>query len=254
MSIDLAIIGGSGVYELPGLAVAERRSVTTPFGAPSDAIAIGTLGERRVAFLARHGSGHKHAPHRINYRANIWALREIGTVSALGINACGGITPAYGPEVLAVPHQLIDYTCGRPSSFCDRDDATEVVHIDFSDPYSEPLRQRVIAAAAGAGVPLVPRGVVAVTQGPRLETTAEIKRLARDGCDLVGMTAMPEAALAREAGLEFASIALVANWAAGCDARGVGQNLPPISIEQIFSHIRAATAQLQRLLAALSSH
>jgi 5'-methylthioinosine phosphorylase len=250
MTIDLALIGGTGLYAFEGLAIEQKAKPATPYGEVSGEIALGTFAGRRVAFLARHGAGHTIAPHRINYRANIHALHALGVKRAIAVNAVGGITPLMKPRAVCVPHQIVDYTHGRLSSYCDADGA-EVRHIDFSEPYTASLANALIEAANRAGVEVVPRGVYGATQGPRLETVAEIARMARDGCDLVGMTGMPEAALARELDLEYACLALVANWAAGCDERGVGQSLPPISLDEIFEHLRVATAAVPRIVAEL---
>ncbi|NII10405.1 S-methyl-5'-thioinosine phosphorylase [Oleiagrimonas sp. C23AA] len=244
MAIDLAVIGGTGLYQFPGLNNIERHTVDTPYGVPSDAIVSGTLGDKRVAFLARHGESHSLPPHRVNYRANIWALKELGAQRVIGVNAVGGIRHDMGPRVLVVPDQVIDYTHGRLSSFCDVEGA-EVLHIDFTEPYTMPLRQAMLDAARRIDMAVVDGGCYGATQGPRLETRAEIARMRRDGCDLVGMTGMPEAVLAREAGLEYACLALVANWAAGCGDEG------EISLNEIFEHLRVATAQVSPLLLAL---
>ena len=243
--ISLAIIGGTGLYAFPGLSDIQRREVSTRWGAPSAPIVTGTLSGKRVAFLARHGESHSFAPHRINFRANIAALYELGVRRIVGINAVGGIRADMGPRVLAVPDQLIDYTCGRPSSFCDCE-GEAVLHIDFSEPYSAALRAELLAAARKAGVAVVDGGCYAATQGPRLETNAEIARLRRDGCDLVGMTGMPEAALARELGMEYACLAVVANWAAGCDPEAA-----VISLPEIHAHLAAAAAQAPPIVTAL---
>lgn len=244
--IDLGIIGGTGVYAFPGLANPKPRHVSTRWGAPSSAIVIGTLGSKRVAFLARHGEAHTLAPHRINYRANIAALNDLGVGQILGINAVGGIRADMAPRVLAVPDQLIDYTTGRVSSFCDADGAP-VLHAEFGEPYAERLRRAVLDAARRAGVVVVGDGCYGATQGPRLETRAEITRLRRDGCDVVGMTGMPEAALARELGLPYACLAVVANWAAGCGPEP-GR---AISLDEIRAHLAAATARVPAIVAAL---
>lgn len=244
MSIDLAIIGGTGLYNFPGLEKAEKRSVDTPFGPASDAITLGELHGRRVAFLARHAVGHSIPPHRINYRANIWALNHLGARCAIGINAVGGIRADMGPRVLVVPNQIIDYTHGRFSSFCDVDGA-KVEHVDFTEPYSADLRADLLAAGKRAGIDMIDGGCYGATQGPRLETAAEIVRMRRDGCDLVGMTGMPEAALARELCIDYACLALVANWAAGCGDQAM------ISLPEIFAHLEAATAQVPPVVSAL---
>lgn len=245
--IDLAVIGGTGLYQLAALDEAEHVAVGTRWGAPSGPVAVGRIGAARVAFLARHGQAHTIAPHRVNYRANLWALHELGAKRVLGINAVGGITPRMGPRVMLVPDQVIDYTHGRDTSYCDAE-GEAVVHIDLSEPYSESLRAGLLGAAAAESIAVLDGGVHGVTQGPRLETTAEVARMARDGCDVVGMTSMPEAALARELGLEYACLAMVANWAAGCDEHGVGQHLAPITMAEIQEHLRAVTAQVPRLV------
>ena len=242
--IDLGVIGGSGLYALPGLANAVRETVATPWGAPSGDVVVGELAGKRVAFLARHGERHDLPPHRVNYRANLWALHHLGVRAVIGVNAVGGIRADLGPRTLVVPDQLIDYTHGRATSYCDVEGA-EVRHIDFSEPYTQALRARLLAAARTADLAIVDGGCYGATQGPRLETRAEIARLRRDGCDLVGMTGMPEAALARELGVDYACLALVANFAAGCGDEA------EISIEEIFAHLAAATAQVPVLLDAL---
>ena len=244
MSIDLAVIGGSGLYQFPGLGHASRHAVDTPYGKASGDIVVGDFRNRRLAFLARHGESHSLPPHRVNYRANVWALQSIGASRVIGVNAVGGIRHDMGPRAVVVPDQLIDYTHGRLTSFCDVEGA-EVRHIDFSDPYTPSLRKALVAAAAAAGIDVVDGGCYGATQGPRLETRAEIVRMRRDGCDLVGMTGMPEAVLARELGLEYACLALVANWAAGV----VDED--EISIEEIFAHLAAATAAVPAILAGL---
>jgi 5'-methylthioinosine phosphorylase len=242
--IELAVIGGTGLYKFPGLEQVERHAVDTPYGSPSDSIVVGQVGAHRVAFLARHGESHTIPPHRVNYRANVWALHHLGARRVVGVNAVGGIRADMGPRVLALPDQVIDYTHDRLTSFCDVAGA-EVRHIDFSEPYTEALRRDLLAAARRAGVAVVDGGCYGATQGPRLETRAEIARLRRDGCDLVGMTGMPEAALARELGLDYACLALVANWAAGCGDEG------EISLPEIYANLEAVTAQVPRVIGAL---
>jgi 5'-methylthioinosine phosphorylase len=246
VSIDLAIIGGTGLYALAGLQDVEQRAVATPFGDPSGAVVLGTLAGKRVAFLARHGEHHTLAPHRVNYRANVWALHHLGARRMIGVNAVGGIAKNMGPRVVVVPDQIIDYTHGRLDSFCDAAGA-KVEHIDFTEPYSATLRAALILAARHANITLVDGGCYGATQGPRLETRAEIARMRRDGCDLVGMTGMPEAALAREMGIDYACVALVANRAAGCGDE------KSISLPEIFANLEAATAQIPALVTALLS-
>ena len=212
-----AIIGGSGLTRLEGLDIRQSLAVDTPYGAPSAEVQIGEYAGKEVLFLARHGHPHRIPPHRVNYRANLWALKQAGAEAILAVNAVGGIHPAMVTGHFCVPHQLIDYTSGREHT-CFADNLEQVTHIDFSNPYSEHLRQQLMAALAAEGVGYSGQGVYGCTQGPRLETAAEIARLERDGCDIVGMTGMPEAALARELELDYACLALVVNPAAGKSA------------------------------------
>ncbi len=244
MDIALAVIGGTGVYRLAALEDEEARHIDTPYGAPSGPLRIGRLGEVRIAFLARHGEGHALPPHKVNYRANLFALRQAGARRVLALNTVGGITDAYGPRVLACPDQLIDYTWGRESTFWDGEG--EALHVDFGHPYSPMFRHKLLAAARVTGVRVVDGGCYGATQGPRLETNAEIGRMRRDGCDLVGMTGMPEAALARELGLEYACLAIVANWAAGC---GDAQE---ITLAEVLDNVTAASAGLPELVGELA--
>jgi 5'-methylthioinosine phosphorylase len=209
-----AIIGGTGLTQLEGLSIRQSLVVDTPYGAPSAEVQIGEYAGKEVLFLARHGHPHRFPPHKVNYRANLWALKQAGAEAILAVNAVGGIHSAMGTGHFCVPHQLIDYTSGREHTYF-ADDLEQVTHIDFSYPYSEPLRQQLITALAAEGVGYSSHGVYACTQGPRLETVAEIARLERDGCDIVGMTGMPEAALACELELDYACLALVVNPAAG---------------------------------------
>ncbi len=245
-AIELAIIGGTGVDAFPALADADRRHVATRWGEPSSDVVIGRLAGHRVAFLARHGERHTIAPHRINYRANLAALHALGVRRVVGVNAVGGIRADLAPGVLVVPTQLIDYTTGRIASFCDAE-GEAVLHIEFGEPYTAALRRGLVDAAARAGIGIVADGCYAATQGPRLETRAEVERLRRDGCDLVGMTGMPEAALARELGLEYASLALVANWAAGCGPNSDA----PISVAAIHAQLAMAVARVPPIVRAL---
>jgi 5'-deoxy-5'-methylthioadenosine phosphorylase len=208
------IIGGSGLCDYPGIEISEVRELETPYGFPSAALRLGRLNQREVVFLPRHGDQHSTAPHKINYRANIHALQQLGVSHVLAVAAVGGITEQYGPGTLAVPDQIIDYTYGREQSFFS-DDFSSDKHIDFTWPYDAPLRQAILTVGDQLNLNLINRGIYGAVQGPRLETAAEISRMAKDGCHLVGMTGMPEAYLAREAGMAYASLAVVANWAAG---------------------------------------
>lgn len=210
----LAIIGGSGLTQLSNLDIERREVMRTPYGEPSGVLLFGRLNNTSVVFLARHGYGHTIPPHEVNYRANLWALREAGATGIVSVASVGGIRADLGPGVLVVPDQVIDYTWGRKSTFFDSTDKP-VVHIDFTDPYDAALRARILASAKAVGENIIDGAVYATTQGPRLETTAEINRLARDGADLVGMTGMPEASLARELELPYAALNVVSNWAAG---------------------------------------
>ena len=246
MTIELAVIGGTGVYALGDLADVETHRPETAYGSPSGPVRIGTYAGRRVAFLARHGEGHSLPPHKINYRANLAALKALGATRVLALNTVGGITERFGPRVLACPDQLIDYTWARISTLCE-EPGSDVLHVDFGDPYTPALRREVLAAAARAGVPLVDGGCYGATQGPRLETKAEIARMRRDGCDLVGMTGMPEAGLARELGLDYACLAIVANWAAGA-----GPDVDEvITLQDVLDHVAAAMGGVPPLLRAL---
>lgn len=209
-----AIIGGSGLAKLSALTDTRRQVMRTPFGEPSGALTFGRFAGRDVVFLARHGYGHTIAPHEINYRANVWALKELQVEGIIAVATVGGVREAYGPGSLVVPDQIIDYTHGRQSTFFGGGGGA-VVHVDFTRPYTDRLRRMLLAASSRCAEPVFDGGVYACTQGPRLETAAEIERIARDGGDLVGMTGMPEAVLAREAELDYAALCVVVNHAAG---------------------------------------
>lgn len=239
----LAIIGGSGFTRMPELKVTGREVVRTPFGEPSAPLTYGLFDDREVAFLPRHGAGHRLPPHRINYRANIWALKTIGARNVVGMAAVGGIS--LGPQVICVPDQIIDYTYGREHTFFDGEDAT-VTHIDVTEPYCAGLRDRLLTAGRTAGLDPVDGGTYGVTQGPRLETAAEVRRLENDGCDIVGMTAMPEAALAREAGLCYATCAVVVNWAAG-------KSQGPIEMDEIERNLEEGMCKARGILQHIQS-
>ena len=242
--IALAVIGGTGVYNLAKLDDVQTHEVDTRFGRPSGPVRVGTLLGHRVAFLARHGEGHSLPPHKINYRANLAALQQLGAQRVLALNTVGGITENFGPRVLACPDQIIDYTWGRISTLCAA--GGEVLHVDFGEPCTPMLRHKVLAAARVTGVKVVDGGCYGATQGPRLETKAEIARMKRDGCDLVGMTGMPEAGLARELGLDYACLAIVANWAAGC---GTGEE---ITMSEVLANVEAASSGMAELVGELA--
>lgn len=211
----LAIIGGSGLTQLSTLDISHREVIRTPYGEPSGAVTFGRIGCQDVVFLARHGYGHTIPPHMVNYRANIWALAKgAGAEGIISVASVGGIRSDMGPGVLVAPDQILDYTWGRHVTYHDGNDSP-VVHIDFTEPYDSALRRRLLDAAAAAGEQIVDGAVYATTQGPRLETAAEVNRLERDGAHIVGMTGMPEACLARELDTPYAAICVVANWAAG---------------------------------------
>ena len=211
---ELAIIGGSGLTELEGLKITNRQVLKTPYGETSSPIIHGVYGDKSIVFLSRHGTQHTIPPHKINYRANIHALKQIGVESVIAIAAVGSIHPEMQPGDLIIPHQIIDYTYGREHTFF-AEDLSHVTHIDFTSPYCEGLRNRLLNVSDEADFKVFSQGIYGVTQGPRLETIAEIDRMEHDGCDIVGMTGMPEAALAREVDLCYATCAVVANEAAG---------------------------------------
>ncbi len=210
----LAIVGGTGLTTLDGLTISEHKYVETPFGEPSSPLLIGEYEDKDVIFLPRHGQAHTIAPHRVNYRANMWALYALGVENIIAIAAVGAIDSNLEPGTLAVPDQLIDYTYGREQSFYS-DDFTADRHLDFTQPYNQVLRKEILASAVRQQITIADGGTYGATQGPRLETAAEIKRLAQDGCSMVGMTGMPEAYLARELDMAYACCAVMANWAAG---------------------------------------
>jgi 5'-methylthioadenosine phosphorylase len=216
--MTLAVIGGSGFYALPGLRDARRVEVATPHGMASAPLMMGTLNGCAIVFLARHGERHQWPAHAINYRANVWALRAQGVTRIVAVATVGGIAAACAPGAIVVPDQIIDYTWGRAHTYFDGGREDAVKHIDFTQPYDATLRKALLRAARHAQVSVVDGATYAVTQGPRLETAAEISRLERDGASLVGMTGMPEAALARELGLRYATLAVVVNAAAGTGA------------------------------------
>jgi 5'-methylthioinosine phosphorylase len=211
----IGIIGGTGLSQLDGFDIQEQKWCETPFGEPSSILSFGDFNGQRVVFLARHGVPHKVAPHLINYRANLSAFKQLGVTQVVAVNAVGGIHSQMGPTSIAVPDQIIDYTYGRAATIYDGCHVESVDHVDFSFPYTESIRQSLINASKLADIALLESATYGATQGPRLESAAEVKRMQRDGCDMVGMTGMPEASLARELGLDYACLALSVNWAAG---------------------------------------
>jgi len=237
----LAIIGGSGLTRLSTLAVAHREVVRTPYGDPSSTLLFGEVAGCPVVFLARHGHGHTIPPHRVNYRANLWALKDKGATAVVAV-ASVGIIQGGQPGDLVLPTQLIDYTSDREATYFDGGDR-QVVHVDFTHPYTPRLRERCLDAAASAGIALADGGVYGAVNGPRLETAAEIDRMERDGATLVGMTGMPEAALARELGLPYAVICVGVNHAAGR-----GDSAQQISMQGIAGVLETAMSEVRRLL------
>jgi len=239
----VAIIGGTGLASINGLEITNQEIIQTPYGEPSGPLVQGEFCRTSVYFLPRHGAGHTIPPHKVNYRANIWALKNAGVKQVISINAVGGINNDMQPGVLIIPDQVIDYTTSRTNTFFE-EGLSQVVHIDFTEPFCESLRQFIINSANKNSIKIIEQGTYAATQGPRLETAAEINRLENDGCHLVGMTIMPEAALAREQELCYASISVVANLAAG---RGT-ENL---TMDVIEKNLNNGMKQVRKLLKAI---
>ena len=235
-----AIIGGSGLSELQGLELGHREVMRTPYGEPSGALCFGKLSGCDVVFLTRHGPGHTIPPHKVNYRANLYALKQAGTTHVIAVNAVGGISAGLEPLDLVLPDQIIDYTYSRAHTFFGSEHEP-VIHTDFTYPYCEQSRSVISQAAHSNGIELVDSGTYAATQGPRFETAAEIDRLERGGATIVGMTGMPEAALARELDLCYAMIAVVANAAAG---RGHGE----VSVDDIMQNLKTGIDKARLLL------
>ncbi|NCV38850.1 MAG: S-methyl-5'-thioinosine phosphorylase [Betaproteobacteria bacterium] len=233
----LAIIGGSGLGNIEGLEIIRREIVRTPYGQPSEPLIFGNLGGKEVIFLARHGANHTLAPHNINYRANIWALQSVGVKSIISIASVGSIEKSIKVGDFVIPHQIIDYTYGRNNTFFDGLE-NPVKHIDFTYPYDMSLREIIIQSVQKLKYNFVSEGVYAATQGPRLETAAEIDRYEKDGATIVGMTAMPEAVLARELNLSYIAICPVANHAAGRgeSAEGITSAMLSHSSEQTIKN------------------
>ena len=244
----LAIIGGTGLTQLANLEITHRQVMRTPYGEPSGAFTFGTINQHAVMFIARHGYGHTIPPHEVNYRANLWALHEQGAKRIVAVASVGGIRADLSPGVIVLPDQIIDYTYGRAFTYFDGRDRP-LTHIDFTQPYSHNLRQQILDAARRAKVPCLDGGVYAATQGPRLETAAEINRLERDGADMAGMTGMPEAALARELGLSYAAIAVVVNHAAGR-----GSSRDAVHLQKINAVTQPAMTSVRNIIERLAEH
>jgi 5'-methylthioinosine phosphorylase len=240
--MTLAIIGGTGLTQISELEITGQHTLDTPFGSPSADFLQGDFNGTSVIFLARHGNPHTIPPHKINYRANLWGLKQLGVSEIIAVAAVGGITPAMKPARIIIPDQIIDYSYGREHTFFS-ENLTEVTHIDFTGPYTESLRQRLLLATKTVAIDSVDYGVYGCTQGPRLETSAEVRRMQQDGCDLVGMTGMPEAALARELEIDYAALAVIANWAAG-KSEGI------ITMAEIEENLRQGMADTVRVLQA----
>lgn len=241
----LAIIGGTGLTKLTNLEITHRQVMRTPYGEPSGAIIFGRMRQYEVMFIARHGYGHTIPPHMVNYRANLWALKEQGAKRVIAVAAVGGIRTDLSPGVLVVPDQIIDYTYGRSFTIFDGCDCT-VTNIDFTQPYCQKLRQQILDASRCADIPCLDGGIYAATQGPRLDSAAEINRMERDGADMVGMTGMPETALAKELELSYATIAVVLNHAAGR-----GSSLDGVNLESIPAVAQTAMTQVRSILECL---
>lgn len=237
---ELAIIGGTGLTQLKNLEIERREVLQTPYGEPSAPLTHGKLCGAQAVFLPRHGNAHTIPPHQVNYRANIWALHHIGVKRIIAVAAVGGITSEMSPARIVFPNQIVDYTYGREQTFYDGS-SKNVTHIDFTNPYCEELRDILITGAEKSQLDAVTRGTYAATQGPRLETAAEIDRLERDGCDIVGMTGMPEAALARELGLCYATCGVVANW-------GAGRGGDEISMDELEATLKDGMEKVRNLL------
>lgn len=240
MKHELAIIGGSGFGSLDGWGLVGTQVFATDYGTPSAYIETYRYEQTEFYFLARHGRPHRIAPHRINYRANLHALYELGARRIIAINSVGGIAEHAIPGAVMIPDQIIDYTYGREHTFYSSDDSA-LEHADFTEPYSQSLRMQLLQAAASADVHVIDGGVYGATQGPRLESAAEIKRLERDGCDIVGMTGMPEAALARELGIDYAALCIVVNAAAGKSAE-------PLTVAAMQSTMTFALIDIVKIL------
>jgi 5'-methylthioadenosine phosphorylase len=241
----LGIIGGTGLTQLANLEITHRKVARTPYGEPSGALTFGHICDQEVVFLARHGYGHTIPPHAVNYRANLWALKEHGVDRVVSVATVGCIHAELLPGMLVIPDQIIDYTHGRAATYF-VDNSKPVTHLDFTYPYCKAMRVALLQAAASSGIKLRDGGVYGAVQGPRLETAAEINRMERDGVDMVGMTGMPEAYLARELELCYAAVGAVVNHAAGrglsVDGIQMGKIQPMLS--EVMLQVRHLLEQL----------
>lgn len=238
------IVGGTGLDQLQGLHSEQSHFPDTPFGKPSRPIQEGCWHGYTIYYLHRHGAPLAIPPHKVNYRANMWAMKNLGVTDLVAINAVGGICANATTGTLVIPDQLIDYTWGREHTVDDGSSGA-LQHIDFTAPYDATLRQALLDVAAALDIPHIARATHAVTQGPRLETAAEIHRLKQDGCDIVGMTGMPEAAIARELGMAYAAICMVVNPAAGIGSE-------PISLDAMRDTLKQKVQVVARLLDGLT--
>lgn len=236
------IIGGTGLTQLDNLEIIRRQIVRTPYGDASQPLIFGKLAGVDVVFLARHGGGHTIPPHAINYRANIWALHSVGVRSLLAVATVGAIDKSFSAGDIVLPHQVIDYTHGRENSYYDGIERP-VMHIDFTHPYADKMRNACKQSASNVGQPIHNGGVYACVQGPRLETAAEIDRYERDGASIIGMTGMPEAALARELEIEYAAVCPVANAAAGR-----GESAQSIQYDVMMERLKVTMGKVRALI------
>ena len=220
---EIAIIGGTGFYRF--LEDAESVEVETPFGEPSAPVSIGTLSGRRVAFIPRHGADHRFPPHRVPYRANLWALKELGVTRVFGPCAAGSLRREVEPKTLVVCDQAVDFTKSRPTTFYD---GPQTTHVSFADPYCPTLREVLVKGASGEGIPHLDGGTMVVIEGPRFSTKAESRMFAQVGCDVIGMTQFPEVTLARELELCYATVALVTDYDVGVD------DIQPVTHEEVL--------------------
>ena len=244
--MKLAIIGGSLLKEISNLSNVTEERIKTPFGLPSDNFISGEINDFEVVYFNRHGVSHHIAPHQINYKANMFVLKILDVTHIVSITAVGGITEKMSPMKWVVPDQIIDYTHGRMHTYNDGNDK-EVQHIDFSYPFDETLSKNIARAIEMESCDYESQATYGVTQGPRLETVAEIRRMQRDGCDIVGMTAMPEAAFARELDMKYATLSLVVNWAAG---KSDGADATPelVSMDEIKQRISEGNETTEKII------